>query len=257
MPAVGHVPGLVPERSSRARGSARCARTSSSRCGTTVTATSRWRAGSRTSAASSVRILDYGKTESAPFYEPMYEALEAAGYTRDQNVRVAGYDARLTPDMDGFLAAHEAADREHVPRERPHAGAPRRPLERPALRAVPAHAHVSGPGRTSTSTASRRSPATSPARGSSTRCSSPGSTSQDFSFPATVANAREQRPHVPHRALELHERRATRAIFRGPRPSCEDASTGRSYTPQGLPAPVPRCRAGLGRTRSPTTTSGS
>src|SRR5438874_2202058 len=28
-----------------------------------------------------VRIADYGKTESAPFYETMYEALEAQGYT--------------------------------------------------------------------------------------------------------------------------------------------------------------------------------
>jgi lysophospholipase-3 len=51
----------------------------------------------------SVRLLNYGRTESAPFYEPMYEALEAAGYTRNRDIRVAGYDARLTPDMDDFL----------------------------------------------------------------------------------------------------------------------------------------------------------
>src|SRR5712691_12518720 len=50
-----------------------------------------------------VDILDYGTTESAPFYEPMYEALEAAGYVRDVSIRVAGYDARLTPDQGGFL----------------------------------------------------------------------------------------------------------------------------------------------------------
>ena len=50
-----------------------------------------------------VRIADYGKTASAPAYEPMYAALEAAGYRRDRDVRVAGYDARLTPDMAGFL----------------------------------------------------------------------------------------------------------------------------------------------------------
>ena len=50
-----------------------------------------------------VSIADYGLTSSAPSYEPMYEALEAAGYTRDRNIRVAGYDARLTPDMGGFL----------------------------------------------------------------------------------------------------------------------------------------------------------
>ena len=50
-----------------------------------------------------VSIIDYGKTASAPFYELMYTALEAAGYTRDKDIRVAGYDARLTPDMGGFL----------------------------------------------------------------------------------------------------------------------------------------------------------
>jgi lysophospholipase-3 len=51
-----------------------------------------------------VRIIDYGKTASAPFYRPLYTALEKAGYTADKNIRVAGYDARLTPDMGGFLA---------------------------------------------------------------------------------------------------------------------------------------------------------
>jgi len=50
-----------------------------------------------------VTIADYGRTSSAPAYEVMYEALEAAGYTRDRDIRVAGYDARLTPDMAGFL----------------------------------------------------------------------------------------------------------------------------------------------------------
>jgi lecithin-cholesterol acyltransferase len=50
-----------------------------------------------------VRIENYGKTESAPFYEPMYEALEEAGYVRDRDIRVAGYDSRLTPDIRNFL----------------------------------------------------------------------------------------------------------------------------------------------------------
>jgi lecithin-cholesterol acyltransferase len=50
-----------------------------------------------------VRIIDYGKTASAPYYQPMYKALEKAGYTADKNIRVAGYDARLTPDLGGFL----------------------------------------------------------------------------------------------------------------------------------------------------------
>jgi lecithin-cholesterol acyltransferase len=50
-----------------------------------------------------VQIENYGTTESAPFYEPMYEALEGAGYVRDRDIRVAGYDSRLTPDMRNFL----------------------------------------------------------------------------------------------------------------------------------------------------------
>jgi lecithin-cholesterol acyltransferase len=50
-----------------------------------------------------VKIIDYGKTASAPYYSALYHALEHAGYTADKNIRVAGYDARLTPDMGGFL----------------------------------------------------------------------------------------------------------------------------------------------------------
>lgn len=50
-----------------------------------------------------VRVLDYGKTESAPFYEALYKTLESAGYVRNKDIRVAGYDARLTPDMGGFV----------------------------------------------------------------------------------------------------------------------------------------------------------
>jgi lysophospholipase-3 len=52
----------------------------------------------------SVKIIDYGTTASAPFYRPLYRALEGAGYTADKNIRVAGYDARLTPDLGGFVS---------------------------------------------------------------------------------------------------------------------------------------------------------
>ena len=50
-----------------------------------------------------VELADYGKTASAPFYEPLYQALEADGYQRDRDIRVADYDARLTPDLGNFL----------------------------------------------------------------------------------------------------------------------------------------------------------
>jgi hypothetical protein len=52
-----------------------------------------------------VTIEDYGNIESCPcpFYEDLYALLEAKGYTRNLDIRVAGYDWRLTPDMGGFL----------------------------------------------------------------------------------------------------------------------------------------------------------
>jgi lecithin-cholesterol acyltransferase len=54
-----------------------------------------------------VQIKDYGRTESAPFYEPLYKALESTGYVRNRDIRVAGYDSRLTPDMGSFLQRTE------------------------------------------------------------------------------------------------------------------------------------------------------
>jgi lysophospholipase-3 len=50
-----------------------------------------------------VRLKNFGQTQSAPLYEPLYAFLKAAGYIRDMNIRVAGYDWRLTPDIDDFL----------------------------------------------------------------------------------------------------------------------------------------------------------
>ncbi|MEW2505356.1 hypothetical protein AB0878_33305 [Amycolatopsis sp. NPDC047767] len=55
-----------------------------------------------------VAVLGYGTTASAPFYEPLYRTLEAHGYHRDQDIRVAGYDARLTPDLGGFVQRTKA-----------------------------------------------------------------------------------------------------------------------------------------------------
>ncbi|MCG8458568.1 MAG: hypothetical protein MI919_20000 [Holophagales bacterium] len=47
----------------------------------------------------------YSRTESSPSYEPMYAFLESHGWERNKNIRVAGYDGRLTPDMNGFVAS--------------------------------------------------------------------------------------------------------------------------------------------------------
>ena len=90
-----------------------------------------------------VKIKDFGKTQSAPFYEPMYAFLEAAGYERNMNIRVAGYDSRLTPDMEGFLQRTIALIEETLP-EPQYARPPGGPLKRAALRAVPAHPNLAG-----------------------------------------------------------------------------------------------------------------
>jgi lecithin-cholesterol acyltransferase len=50
-----------------------------------------------------VSIPHYGQTASAPVYDGLYKALEAAGYTAGHDLVVAGYDFRLTPDLGGFL----------------------------------------------------------------------------------------------------------------------------------------------------------
>jgi lysophospholipase-3 len=50
-----------------------------------------------------VTIEDYGMTESAPNYEPLYAGLEKAGWDRKTNIRVAGNDTRLSPDIGNFL----------------------------------------------------------------------------------------------------------------------------------------------------------
>jgi lecithin-cholesterol acyltransferase len=54
-----------------------------------------------------VSIPRYGQTESAPLYQPLYAALEAAGYKDGRDLVVAGYDFRLTPDLAGFLGRTE------------------------------------------------------------------------------------------------------------------------------------------------------
>jgi lysophospholipase-3 len=135
-----------------------------------------------------VRIPDYGKTESAPLYEPLYTALEAAGYVRDTSIRVAGYNPRLTPDMDGFLARTKRLIRAT------YRANGRRPVHLVGHSNGPIYAqylltHTWRPGGTATSTGSRRWPAISPARACSTRSCSPGSTRRTSRSP--------RRPRTP------------------------------------------------------------
>lgn len=131
-----------------------------------------------------VTIKDFGRTESAPFYEALYAALEGAGYVRNQDIRVAGYDSHLTPDQGGFLPRTIALIEEAY---RANGGTPVHLVghSNGPLYAQYLLTHTSQPGRTGTSTVSRRSPATGPARACPTRCSSPASTPSTSSSPTT------------------------------------------------------------------------
>lgn len=50
-----------------------------------------------------VTIKDYGKVDSSVGYDDLFAFLEAHGYSRSVNIRVAGYDWRLSPDIGDFL----------------------------------------------------------------------------------------------------------------------------------------------------------
>ena len=178
----------------------------------------------------SVRVLDYGKTQSAPFYEPMYEALEAAGYVRNKDIRVAGYDARLTPDMDGFVQRTKRLI-ENTYRQNGH---------------TPVHlvGHSNGPLYaqyllTHTSRAWKHryihgfTPIAGnlPGQGALYPLLFTGLNIQDFSFPATVANASSS-AHMYLTAPSSYMSAADPRIFRGHETVVRDASTGRSYTPK-------------------------
>ena len=72
----------------------------------------------------------------------MYLALEAAGYTRDKDIRVAGYDAAPHPGPWRFLHRTKA-HRGHVPRQR------RRPVISSATRTGRSTPSTSSPTRRS------------------------------------------------------------------------------------------------------------
>src|SRR5581483_115003 len=177
-----------------------------------------------------VQILDYGKTESAPFYEPMYEALERAGYTRDVNVRVAGYDARLTPDIGDFLARTEKLI-EDTYRENGN---------------TPVHlvGHSNGPIYaeyllTHTSQAWKDKyihgftpiAGNFPGQGSLYPILFTGLNVQDFTFPATLDNARSS-ARMYLSAPSSYISAADPRIFHDRETVVENESTGQTYTPQ-------------------------
>jgi lecithin-cholesterol acyltransferase len=180
-----------------------------------------------------VRIPDYGKTQSAPLYEPFYKALEAAGYVRNKNIRIAGYNPRLTPDMDGFLARTKR-------------------LIRATFRANghrPVHlvGHSNGPIYaqyllTHTSRAWKHryihgfTPLAGnfPGQGVLYPVLFTGLNTQDFTFPQTSENAASSaRMYISQPATYLSA--SDPHIFGNREVVVRDDSTGRSYTPRDYP----------------------
>jgi lecithin-cholesterol acyltransferase len=177
-----------------------------------------------------VDVLGHGTTESAPFYEPMYEALEAAGYVRDVNIRVAGYDARLTPDQGGFLQRTkkliEDTYRENGNRPVHLVGHSNGPLYAQYLLTHTTQAWKDKYIHGFTPIAGNF-----PGQGALYPILFTGLNIEDFSFPATkehaVSSARMYLS-TPSSYMSAADPR----VFGDRETVVEDASTGRSYTPQ-------------------------
>ncbi|HKV69511.1 MAG TPA: hypothetical protein VJN72_15585 [Gaiellales bacterium] len=181
----------------------------------------------------SVRIIDYGRPASAPFYEPLYQALENAGYVAGRNIRVAGYDARLTPDMGGFLGRTKRLI-EHTYRQN-------------GDRPVQLIGHSNGPLYaqyllTHTSHAWRHryihgfSPIAGnlPGQGSLYSIVFTGLNIEDFTYPTTPAQARTS-ADMYLTAPSSWMSAADPKVFGRSEVVVKDAATGRSYTPADWP----------------------
>lgn len=180
-----------------------------------------------------VRLLHYGSVRSAPAYQPMFTALEKAGWRADKDIRVAGYDSRLTPDQGGFLRRTVAL----IERTYRHNDKHR----------VLLVGHSNGPLYaqyllTHTSKAWRHkyiagfSPLAGnfPGQGSLYSIAFTGLNITDFSYPTTKANAvSSARMYLS--APSTYMSAADPKIFGRREVVVRDASTGHSYTPADYP----------------------
>ncbi len=177
-----------------------------------------------------VQLLDYGTTQSAPFYEPLYEALESAGYVLNQNIRVAGYDARLTPDMGGFLERTkkliEGTYRDNGDRRVHLVGHSNGPLYAQYLLT-----HTTRAWREKYIHGFTPIAGNFPGQGALYPIFFTGLNIEDFSFPITKQNA-ESSARMYLSAPTSYMSAADPRIFGDREVVVEDASTSRSYTPQ-------------------------
>ena len=177
----------------------------------------------------SISIIDYGKTDSAPFYDPMYAALEAAGYTADMNIRVAGYDARLTPDIGDFLQRTkrliEDTYRDNGNRPVHLVGHSNGPIYAEYLLTHTSQAWKDRYIHGFTPIAGNF-----PGQGSLYPIMFSGLNIEDFSFPSTNANALSS-ARMYLSAPSTYISSADPRIFGTQETVLEDVSTGKSYTP--------------------------
>jgi lecithin-cholesterol acyltransferase len=176
-----------------------------------------------------VAIEDYGSTASAPFYEPMFDALQAAGWTLDRDVRVAGYDARLTPDLGGFLERTkrliEDTYRDNGDRPVHLVGHSNGPIYAQYLLTHTSQAWKDKYIHGFTPIAGNL-----PGQGSVYPLVFTGLNVQDFTFPTTPENALSSSLMLlsaPSSYMSMGDPR----IFDGKETVVEDESTGRDYTP--------------------------
>jgi lecithin-cholesterol acyltransferase len=178
----------------------------------------------------SVGFVAYGRTRSAPAYEPLYRALVQAGYRRDKDIRVAGYDSRLTPDMGGFLVRTkrliERTYRQNGDRRVHLVGHSNGPLYAQYLLT-----HTSRAWRHRYIHGFTPMAGNLPGQGSSYLLLFSGLNTEDFSFPRTPDNARSS-ARMYLSAPSTYMSAADPRLF-GPRETVvEDARTGRTYTPR-------------------------
>ncbi|SDK48877.1 lipase/acyltransferase domain-containing protein [Nonomuraea jiangxiensis] len=180
-----------------------------------------------------VRIIDYGSTSSAPYYEEMYRRLEADGYIRDHDIRVAGYDARLTPDMGGFLQRTRRLIEEtyHANGDQPvhlvgHSNGP--------LYAQYLLTHTSQAWRDRFIHGFTPIAGNMPGQGLMYQLMFTGQNVQDFGYPTTVENAQSS-ARMYQSAPSTYMSAADPEIFDSREVVISDSSTGRSYTPRDYP----------------------
>ena len=177
-----------------------------------------------------IRLPSYGKTSSAPLYEPLYEALEAAGYVRNRSIRVAGYNPRLTPDMDGFLGRTKRLI------QATYRANGRRPVHLVGHSNGPIYAqylltHASRAWRHRYIHGFTPLAGNFPGQGQLYMVLFTGLNLQDFSFPQTSENATSSaRMYLSQPATYLSM--SDPDIFGSREVVVRDTSTGRSYTPR-------------------------